>query len=407
MPSFHGWVPTAVGLLSYSIAGLSSYPSRVVFKGDLEDAGNNFIGFQSRNLSDTSIPFVAERLYLKRLFDKWIYGKSGDFVFVCVMRHWREDDTLKGKVFCIQRKHWRERARAEVRLIMDTLTSDPPDYHLGQIVFDRIESDVTFSARFTVKRNGTCTIDLEKMPADVSAFGDPEQTFASQVYFFVRDLLHTHKFHSPSTDKIIDVHREDWKKAVNYALARKAIRLRRTGRPFDLYNALGIISYLTAFREKVMTEEEKKEVPLSLETFADSIKNYAPLALILESGKLTNRLKAWIGRITLALSALIGLVVSIGKPDPTKQPELIRGLFGAIYDNYLSMLGVILVGCIFTQLVLAENVRPRDRIARNLSRYSVTFRQRKFGGVELLLGTLAICASGLIFATIWGSVVAP
>ena len=133
------------------------------------------------------------------------------------------------------------------------------DIRLDRILGAHISPHSLASVLYSIQRNGIVTIEVDTLPpADViSEFSDFEQTIASQCYFFLRDLLHKHKFHSPTTDKILDVYRSsDWPALVNYALARKAIRLRRDGRRNSLYRALGVLSYLQSFRDNIMTKED-------------------------------------------------------------------------------------------------------------------------------------------------------
>ena len=217
MTTYRGWIPNVAGRLSFSMAGFSTHPSRVIFAGDLEDAGSHFIGFQRRNLSDTSIPFISEWIWLRRLVDRWLLNKSGDFVFLCLMHHRREADALAGKVFCFARSVW-SAARPHVRSEMDTLTRDiTPDLKLAERLEPKIEKHFIASGRFSVARGGAFELDLEKLPDTKMAvgFSDLEQAFASQFHFFIRDLLHNHRFHAPTTDKILNVYKnEDWKAQV-------------------------------------------------------------------------------------------------------------------------------------------------------------------------------------------------
>ncbi len=402
MKKYAGWVPNVVGRLSFSIAGLSNHPSPVVFSGDLEDAGTHFIGFQRRNLSDTSIPFLSNWIFSKNLVDKIFYEKNGNLYFVCYMRHWGEDDFLAGKVLLFKPDEWRE-VRSQVRDSMRTVESPPNnELRLDTTLGDAIREKASAVVMFEIQRSGIIVISPEKMPSPDEAIGfsDLEQSVCSQFYFFLRDLLHKHKFHPHDTDRILDVCPEDddWKGQVNYSLARKAIVLRRNGHSQSLHRALGVIAYLHSFRKNIMTEKEADGLDYSLVHFEESAKSEIAIALDNEQRHLIPRLHHLADKIITFILVLVGALNFLGKDSSVlgEQPPFVQALYSLMITDGLSVIVVLLLILAALRLLLLDKLRFRDKISGNLSRHAVCFKRRKYAWPELILSFTFLAFGGFL-----------
>ncbi len=394
MSSYDGWIPNVLGRLSYSIAGQSGSPSRIVFEGDLEDAGINFICYQKRNLSDTSVPFLSEWPWPRLLVDRYVYGKDGRFYFACYLTYDKVADELHGRAYCFVRSEW-ERPKAALRVAMTTLH----DAHLGtpfdfiNSVDARVSHHAHAACSLRIRRNGHITLEMLRTPQDnqLLMFRDAEQAFASQLYFFVRDLLHTHKFHSRTTDRILDVYRDaGWQHRVNYALARKSIRLRRNAKALALHRSLGILSYLKSFRSSVMTESERSALPFSIDEFVSSVNHYQPLAKIEEDRYFLNRAQTLINRFLAICAVLITAAVTIGGNDRVydKLPKDQQGWVDFAIINIIPLVAVGIVALTVVAAVLPRPAGFREKNARNLSRIAVTRHRKRFGGGEIAVGSI-------------------
>lgn len=405
MALYRAWVPNTIGRLSFSIAGQTSYPSKIVFSGDLEDAGTKFLCFQRRNLSDTSVPFASEWRLPRYLLDRYWFHKDGTFFFACCLVHDRESDQLSGKVFCFPRSDWQR----PKQFLRETI------FGLGQVNkpfdFDRLASRIGpyafASARVGISRNGAVEIDVTSMPssADIGKFSDIEGTIASQIFFSVRDIFHVHRFHAPSTDRIIDAYPFDpdnpseWKKQVNFALARKAINLRRRGRHLSIHRATGIIAYLQSFRLNVMTDNERNDLPFTIDQFLASLKSYEPIANVEEAHSLVGRSQFYVNRILAFAAIFITVFVTLGTNSNVygKMPKWQQSIIDYSIANFVptAMIGLIILG--IASLFIPYQRGYREKVAKNISRLAVTFHRKRFGWAEIVIGAI-----GLTIST-WGA----
>ncbi|MDF1791693.1 MAG: hypothetical protein P1U88_07285, partial [Thalassobaculaceae bacterium] len=122
----------------------------------------------------------------------------------------------------------------------------------------------SYECKFSILRNGICEIFpieesfSEEFGFNISPLSDKkeEQLFylTSQVYFFLKDLGHSHQHHSPKTDTLVDiqeVHSDDdhsWKQNITYSLYRRVVDFRRSTQRGSNEDALGILAYAKTFR---------------------------------------------------------------------------------------------------------------------------------------------------------------
>lgn len=393
---YYGWVPNVAGRLSFSIAGLSNYLNKIVFGGDLEDAGTHFIGFQKRNLSDTSIPFTSERAITRRFVDKHILKKNGDFVFLCLMKHAKSRDALVGKVYLYLDQVWDSVERDVIQVISLIENQPDPDLRLNKAIGSSARSKALCSALFTIECNGVLTLNPQTLPENFSPerFSNLEQTICSQIYFFIRDLLHTHKFHSPTTDRILDIYKDksSWQNSVNYALARKAIQLRRSNDPMDLQKSLGIVSYLESFRLNVMSSADSEKLKFSLIEFKTSINNYMPIARAKFEARITQRLNRFVNKLITFLAALVAAIVTLGKNSPSigAQDDFINTVFVYLNDNTLSFLVISSLLLAVFKLFVPDTVYVTKKPARNWARLAMYTP-------KLITGVVGLIMSSIIF----------
>lgn len=378
MKTFCSWIPNVIGRLSFSISGLGSHPSRVVFGSNLRDGGRYFAGYQRRDLSDTTIPLLGRVGAVKRFIDKHFFGKTGDFYFVCLMKKSENSEYIKGKVFVFDRSDWLAIMEPFKNKMIKVKSMDRSDTILSK-QFERIigSTESFFSSNFRLDRNGIIKISLnssvEPMYFEDQNF-DSEHACAAQVFFFLRDIFHTHKFHSPDTDTILDVYPEngDWMKSIEYALARKAIALRRQDTQLSLRRSIGIVSYLRSFQKICPDVTSTQTIPFSTDEFVDSLNASFQVKDLLEQHSWSSyfiRLKEeFLKWFSLSVALLIFFV------DPAKLRNnsiFSDSLFQYIPDlsrfEFLTIIIILSSGVILTFKLLIDNVNGfRDDIAANL-----------------------------------------
>ncbi|GAA0667116.1 hypothetical protein [Sphingomonas insulae] len=118
----------------------------------------------------------------------------------------------------------------------------------------------TGELRLWYAEKGTPTLD--------PASDDPEddlRKFAEQAYFFIKDVVHDHTHHDPSSDQItplvqINSDKADashlgevaWRRETLWSLSREIERLNRDGGLVDRRRSLGIVAYAQAFQQGMM-----------------------------------------------------------------------------------------------------------------------------------------------------------
>lgn len=233
------------------------------------------------------------------------------------------------------------------------------------------------TARFRISRNGEVELLIDRLPTPEieGQFINLEQTLATQVYSFLRDLLHTHKFHSPSTDRIIDVYNNnDWKAQINYALVRQIIWLRRDGSNYSLMRALGVLAYVEAFRQNVMTFAERRKLPFSLDQLSKAVNTSISINSATPGRGLRVQIQKW---LTRAVALLSGMLI-IGAYAATNS-ELILEHYPNLaetadwFRRSLPPLAALLAFLFVIQFAMPEPSRPRSKVARNIARHAIYF----------------------------------
>jgi hypothetical protein len=119
----------------------------------------------------------------------------------------------------------------------------------------------SISLNFALVRTGELRIWYD---TEVGEGLDPEDRFdiARQAYFFVKDMVHQHVHHDPSSDQMTpltatpdspDGALEDaWRRETVWSLSRIVDALNRHGKLKDLREALGILAYADAFQKTLL-----------------------------------------------------------------------------------------------------------------------------------------------------------
>lgn len=263
---YKGWIPVASGFLSFTnikgqiIAGRCEEPPTIVGSFD-----------------DGLCTITSTRTLIDRPFGPaWAFFSSTDFKydFECRARKIStgDEDSLAGIIIAHPRIE-RESASHVKR---------DPSPRLGIHA-----ASLCWVIGFQLSRNGCLTLDWGNSPRediaqifDVSEIGleDAEKLLTFETFSFLKDLIHTHKFHSVDDDSIVvpvvvaNDTDEGWKDVTARNIHRAVVSSLRNGPGrLELTNALGKLCYLRTFLGIAKTKFSSQLLD-SLENFERGVK---------------------------------------------------------------------------------------------------------------------------------------
>lgn len=277
--SFIGWIPNIIGYLSFGIIGAAEYPSPSVWGNKEFPDGRLIACFQKRFLSDTTVPFVSDYLPIawRHLFDKYLLKKDATFWFTLTAESEERSNSsaIVGKIHVFRRHNWRSEILNDSQLLLVN-NFDSPKARLYKLIsairgdvnsnaprhffsafLEEADKSASISARFRLERSGKVVVsEINSNSAGVNSSDlNMISVLAAQVYYFIKDVSHTHYHHSPRTDSILDVFSSDdpkWKEKIFNSLMRKVISLRRHHDTADLFNAIGVAAYAQTFSKDML-----------------------------------------------------------------------------------------------------------------------------------------------------------
>lgn len=277
MEVYKGWIPTVAGRLSFSIIGDVSHPTRPV-KCNISDEKNRFIiTFQKRVKLDGTVPFKA-------LVYRHIFRREGDIKYVCIGKcsdiPSDGDDKLEGFVFMFAEKIiWKNHVYDKLKEIQNQLSSYDKSTDGDLIGYanekyknikEHLKEYASFFCEYSISRQGELIL-FPASPSPNNAYWIPphdsenEHNLYSQIYFYLKDIIHHHQHHKPHTDTVLDVFRcsmEDdyeWRCSVIRSLLRKIVQFKRHTRSEVLASSRGTLAYANAFRDIERNNEKAKK----------------------------------------------------------------------------------------------------------------------------------------------------
>ncbi|WP_299442825.1 hypothetical protein [uncultured Rhodospira sp.] len=273
------WVPTITGNLSFSTVGNTNHPHKAKFSNVNDHHERRIFVYQKRIIDDKLISFKSS-------------GERAMW-FVLIAESTRDHngamEELKGTIHVFHNSaYWTlfvaKRCEA-LHAALNQYRSEETTLHDS---FDSrfarenaaLESHASFSCRVVLQRNGFVTLryvepeerTFKRRPifqGNGSLFhdsfcGGPEyikeciaKQYASGVYYavsqcfyFLRDIVHEHQHHHPTTDTILDVYyakQKDWQAQILFKLYGKIIQFKRQKTVEKLSASLGILTYARVF----------------------------------------------------------------------------------------------------------------------------------------------------------------
>lgn len=338
---FVGWVPTAGGRLSFSVVGNSSFPSRAVTKNIANEKSRYIITFQKRKFVDSAAPFI-----LKALAQKY-FNQSGLFWFVFLASgsncSTKSADRLSGTVYIFNEKSiWKNTISPLLKKLQNNISDNCTNF-----VYEKTleEFDLFISAEYLAKfsvdlhRDGITKIRYSKSPVleykskfnqlrnrinedkseDEAESGGRQYHLASQVYFFIKDITHTHQHHSPRADAMIDIHQASvnsahWYSRTLRGLYKRVLQYKRDRDRTVNVSSLGLMAYIDTFisiARSRLDHDEFERIPVkNNKNLVASIKasDEAKSADHDRRKRLIDSVKTWVFGVVGVLLAVAGVV---------------------------------------------------------------------------------------------------
>ncbi len=170
---------------------------------------------------------------------------------------------------------------AQIEHKLATAPFDPTNDQLDALRSEVLElagsTNGRVEVRFALMRTGEVRLWYAKgalATLGVEAAG----LIAEQAYFFLKDIVHDHTHHEPSSDQITPLVRTDikddeehsgeiaWRRETLWSLSREIERLNRDGSLISFRRSLGVIAYADAFQQALMGHVRKDDDPAAFQT---------------------------------------------------------------------------------------------------------------------------------------------
>lgn len=249
MASYKAWVPNVSGNLSFTniqgcgIRGRAFPPATNNMLGD--EKNGSLVTLQQRNLSDT----LKANLY--RRFDK-----EGEILYLLhanVENAWTDTESLTGSIYTFPVL---ELSEAEDKLIKKFFKKTIASQEITALIRSWESRSETAKIDFELFRDGFVNLD---MPDDK---GEATDSLVFEAFSFLKDLVHTHKFHRHEGDAIVVPYKVNglddnrWVARTLRNIHKSIIFTYRSAKhPREILNAIGKLSYLEAFQNAVLDKK--------------------------------------------------------------------------------------------------------------------------------------------------------
>lgn len=259
---FEGWVPNATGNLSFGVIG-----------GPLKEGVH--VRQHLRTGAKRWVLIAQTRINRDRLLPRWALptlgiglpsgSKRRDTTYVMLAASIPigadPEGALEGILSCLVRP--KQQAELALQRLQNTATtfasateaqrhsqpfetpSDPDWASLGT----KFTEASGVACKFRLFRSGKVFLEVTKYPDNLSQ--SDLIGLVNQLYYFLKDSVHTHYHHDISSDGIIELAPEnsspDWRHKTIRNLYREVLELRRSSEADLLSNAMGILAYAKTF----------------------------------------------------------------------------------------------------------------------------------------------------------------
>jgi hypothetical protein len=293
--SYAGWVPNVGSHLSFSV--VESSARAIGYSRAVTGAPERLVLAIERRVAN-DFPWWTPLVSWQRpdLVLQWVMDARTGPTMVPVRS---SDGTIEGKLdrqgMVVGRVHllptaqeevgWKQEQTEAVGEIQRLLLTAP--HYSSSAQLDVVQAAIVAEAHrvqgriqveFALMRTGELRLwfdDDGKAPDDE---GDRYRV-AEQAYYFIKDLVHDHEHHDPSSDQITPLtaihtgkapdptHEPEiaWRRETLWSLSREIERLNREGGLVDLRKSLGVIAYAQSFQQVLMGHTRNSQNPTEFE----------------------------------------------------------------------------------------------------------------------------------------------
>lgn len=341
--SYAGWVPNIRNHLSFSLIGAASRAR--AFTQHLKGEPTRIVlVLQDRVINDYPLPdWLAEWLFPDIRGAWFLNGETASTELPVRVNGDLKSETdrqgmLTGRIHYLPRNadpQSEAERKAKLNEAAGLLTTER---HLSTAAEVRALRDQALSTvrsagpaiqfGFALMRTGECRIwhtrEVEGWTADT------HDSVAEQAYYFIKDVVHHHEHHDPSSDQItpltyFDPHTNEpghedevkWRRETLWSLSREVEGLNRSGDLVDQHRSLGIIAYAEEFQSTLMSHvrDADSEIGFRENTVIHDfdfshLKASIRASIDVASTRLAQRLQKWIAAAAIFVSCL-SLVTSL------------------------------------------------------------------------------------------------
>ncbi|MFK7867510.1 MAG: hypothetical protein AB8B77_08740 [Alphaproteobacteria bacterium] len=261
-----GWVPSITGRLSFSLIGHSEFPYPAKYFNSIRRNKRYVIVYQKRWPRDgvlLSIKIIRDLMEEKnRGFGAEPKTESRFhhcfFIANSNIKEVGSDELLIGTIYFVRNYKKLDNLNKKINAFMEKHTQQDISCLEGD--FTKIKAVLdTEIVQFNValKRSGKAEISVNGDGYESSEHAKP---LANSAYFFLRDIAHQHKHHSPTKDTIATLNDiKEWKFLTLQSLMHAVLSGKRTFSTST--NAAGILAYARSFCRTIVRPSIKSSPP--------------------------------------------------------------------------------------------------------------------------------------------------
>lgn len=316
---FKAWIPNVSGRLSFRVIGDTSHPTRCLRSNGTVNGLGQVIASQTRLLDDSLLP--------SKFLRKLIFSES--VLQFIVIGEWTQQESkydpseMTGCIAMIPKNQQKKYSNLVSPAIeewdsivrMQEAEIDTNFTHVNELKQAMISAD--YFCNFTLARDGELTLHIKKLPSleyqtSEIAYKQSEHQLAGEFYFFLRDIAHSHRHHSPHSDKVLDVKRVDnsddqaWIASVFAALRRHAIGINRSSNSRNVSDHNGFLAYAESF--KAICDRRRHSLSKHLPLFTDIL--FLPMKASVDARNLADetRFEQMNSRAMFIMTALVSFL---------------------------------------------------------------------------------------------------
>jgi hypothetical protein len=407
MTIYIGWVPTVGRRLSYSIIGNSSHPSVAEIANVADAKKRRILCLQKRTLLDTALPIFKSTL-VESFFDL-----TGSFWFFLDAQSSNDfssgDQSLTGNLYLFidQVDEDVNKKVLSIKSAINKLNNfDTPSFprsiddcysKISKECLSDIEKYSILTACFRLDRDGIIEIEADSSIGIDETDKELEHTICAQLFFFVKDISHRHQHHHPKTDTILDVYRKDhphWQDEMLRSLYKKVLDFKRSRNEWVYSSALGVLSYIKAFKKvckerriKITAGRDDEDLSESIKTTQNELRHITSQKVGFRNALIT---------ITLAIIGAMLMLSSLGavqKPalDIKANDEFVKSVADSIINNpYNTFLGTLIVSLSISTYIYNDYYFGKLNWIKDVGRLFMSIKNQTFSGALMIAISLII-----------------